>query len=243
MTKTAPPTEPAPQRDDRLHHHGLGWRYVLVEIGIVTAGLFIALMLNSVVEWVHHKQLVRDARQNIQLEIAQNRQKIRTDMALMRISLAAVTANIVTLQQIRAGKAHHATLENRIDFDPLDDAAWQTARNTDALSYMPYDEAQRYSALYSLIAYVNNLALGELADDQLNAEAPALMGYDMLRIPPEQMADMLRNNARAKVRVTLLMQVLPQVDAELAKDSCGSEGKQTRMDRPFSRLASPQGPC
>jgi hypothetical protein len=231
MNDIATPVEKLSAAETPRHHPIGGSRYVLVEIGIVTAGLFIALMLNSVVEWAHHKQLVRDARHNIQLEIAQNRHKIRIDMTLLRASLAGVNANIATLQQIRAGKSVHASLENRIDFDPLDDAAWQTARNTDALSYMPYDDAQRYSGLYSIITYVNNLALGELADDQLNAEAPALMGYDVFRLPPEQLTDMLRSNAKAKIRVTLLIQVLQQVDAELAKDSGASKGKHAGLLR------------
>jgi hypothetical protein len=223
MNDIATPVEKQAAGEAVRHHPIGGSRYILVEIGIVTAGLFIALMLNSAVEWAHHKQLVRDARRNIQLELSQNRKKIRIDMALLHASLAGVNANIATLQQIRAGKAVHASLENRIDFDPLDDAAWQTAKNTDALSYMPYNEAQRYSGLYSIITYVNNLALGELADNQLNAMAPAEMGYDVVRLPPQELTDTLRSNAQAKIRVTLLMQVLQQVDAELAKDSGPSQ--------------------
>jgi hypothetical protein len=224
VNDTAPLERPPAAEPIRRHGDG-GWRYILVEIGIVTAGLFIALMLNSVVEWEHHKQLVRDARRNIQLEISQNREKVRTDMAILRSTLDGVNANIATLRQIAAHKATHATLQNRIDFEPLDDAAWQTARNTDALSYMPYDEAERYSGLYSIITYVNNMALGELADSQMNAMAPAEMDADVLRLPQQDVSDMLRSNARAKIRLTLLLQILQQVDGRLAKDSRGPGGK------------------
>lgn len=215
--EAAPPQQAAVT--ERARHHPIGGsRYVLVEIGIVTAGLFIALMLNSVVEWMHHKQLVYDARHNIQLEIAQNRQKVRKDLAYLRSSLAGVNANIATLQQMRAGKLAHASLENRLDFDPLDDAAWQTARNTDALSYMPYDEAQRYSGLYSTIAYVNGRAQA-VADSQFGAMTPAEMGYDVRQLPPAELTAMLRGNAQAKIGIITLLQMLGEVDADFAKES------------------------
>ena len=216
--KKSPPLESGSIVDSAHHHSIGGWRYILVELGIVTAGLFIALMLNSVVEWAHHKQLVRDARRNIQLEIAHNRQTVRKDMTYLRSSFAGVNANIATLQQMRTGKLVHASLENRLDFDQLDDAAWQTARNTGALSYMPYDEAQRYSGLYSTIAYVNSRAQA-VADSQFGAMAPAEMGYDVRQMPPSELTAMLRGNAQAKIGIITLTQMLGEVDSELAKDS------------------------
>lgn len=213
--RTAPP---------ELARHPVGsWRYVLVEIGIVTAGLFIALMLNSVVEWAHHKQLVRDARRNIQREIAENRRHVREDLAYMRSSLGQVDGNIAALKAIRAGTFRHGSIANGLTYTQLDDAAWQTARNTGALSYMPYDEAQRYSGLYSTIAYVNGRA-ERVAENQFNAVAPVFMGYDLKTIPQNEVTAMLRGNAEAKIGVITLMQMLGDVDHELAKDSNPTKG-------------------
>ena len=204
---------------EAVRHHPIGgWRYILIELGIVTAGLFIALMLNGVVEWAHHKQLVRDARHNIQREVAVNRQKVRKNIAYLRASLAGVNGNIATLQQMRAGKFKRGSLANQMDFDNLDDAAWQTAKNTEALSYMPYDEAQRYSGLYSMVTLVNNRAQ-TVADTDFNAMAPAEMGYDIGRMPSDELTAMLRANAQAKIGVITLMQMLGEVDQELSKDS------------------------
>jgi hypothetical protein len=199
------------------HHPIGGWRYILVELAIVTAGLFIALTLNGVVDWVHHKQLVHDARRNMQQEIGQNRQTVRKDMQQLRLTLARVESNIATLHRLLANPAAHATLSIEIVYNGLEDAAWQTARNTDALSYMPFDEAQRYSDLYSSVDYVNDRATA-LVDTNFNSMAPAEMGYPRGKLPPEEITSMLRGSAQTKINVITLMQMMGQLDAQLAKD-------------------------
>jgi hypothetical protein len=208
----------ASQAIESGHHRPAGWRYILVELGIVTVGLFIALMLNSVVEWAHHKQLVRDARRNIHREVEQNRSKVRADLGSLRSSLAQVDANIATLHRIQAGRFSHGSLGNGITFDTFDEAAWQTARDSGALSYMPYDEAQRYSGLYSTLEFVNARAAGVVESD-FDAFAPAEMGYDIRRLPAEETTAMLRANAQVKIGLVTLIQLVGELDAELAKES------------------------
>jgi len=205
--------EPVPVR---RHRHD--WGYILIELGIVTAGLFVALMLNGVVEWAHHKQMVRDAHQNIQRELRENRRTIREDLDNFQSSLSVVQANIATLQAMRTGHFTHGSLTNAIAYAALSDAAWHTARDTGALSYMPYDEAQHYSSLYDTIDLVNGRARA-LLDTQFNAAAPAEMGYDMDDLPPEEVRAMLRGNAEAKIGLITAMQMLNQLDRELAKES------------------------
>jgi len=212
MPEAVEPNDPGPA-PVRRHRHD--WRYILVELGIVTAGLFIALMLNGIVEWAHHKQTVRDARRNIRREIGENRKTVRKDLGEVRSTLARVQTNIATLQRMRAGRFSHGSLNSAIAYAGLDDAAWQTARNTDAVAYMPYDEAQRYSDLYGTVDYVNGRALA-LIDTQFNAMAPAEMGY-VGQLPEEEITTMLRGNAQTKINLLTLMQMLTQLDAQLAK--------------------------
>ena len=56
-----PPSEP-------IHN----WRDLLTHLGVITIGLFIALSLESLVEYMHHRHIVREARENIRLEIEEN---------------------------------------------------------------------------------------------------------------------------------------------------------------------------
>lgn len=217
---TSPPIDP-PAETGRSHH-AFGWRYILVELAIVTAGLFIALMLNGVVEWVHHKQLVHDARRNMRQEIGQNRRIIRDDLVDLKATLARVDSNITVLHQMLRNPATHATLSTKIIYSGLGDAAWQTARNTDALSYMPFDEAQGYSDLYGTIDYVNGRALA-LVDTNFNSMAPAEMGYPTGQLPSEEITSMLRGSARTKINLITLMQMLQQLDAQLAREKVRAE--------------------
>jgi hypothetical protein len=192
------------------------WRDVLVHLGIVTAGLFIALMLEGVVQWVHHKSLVREARQNIRLEIRSNRGTVRKDLALVAANLKRVEGNIAILSQLRPGQDFHGTLTNKMDFADLDVAAWRTARDTGALGYMPYGEVQNYSGLYTTIDYLNGRAVA-VGDTEFKAFIPAEMGYDFKDIPAEERTEMLRGNADTKIGLMTLQQLLEQVDQALAE--------------------------
>ncbi|HEX5259227.1 MAG TPA: hypothetical protein VFW35_10670 [Sphingomicrobium sp.] len=208
-----------PPHDEGVRHHPVGgWRYILVELGIVTAGLFVALMLNSAVEWAHHKQLVREAQRNLGREITRNHRKIRTDLGYLRAALAQVNTNIATLQQIRAGRFRHGSLTNVMTFEQLDEAAWLTARNTGALSYMPYDDAQRYSDLYATVEYANGRGAAVM-ETNFQALAPALMGYDLSKIPAGEVTAMLRGDAQTKIGIETLEQLLTELDADLVKNA------------------------
>ena len=116
----------------------------------------------------------------------------------------------------------HGTLSTEIIYSGLDDAAWQTTRNTDALSYMPFDEAQRYSDLYGTIDYVNGRAL-TLVDTNFNSMAPAEMGYPTGQLPQQEITSMLRGSAQTKINLITLMQMLQQLDGQLAKEKGAPE--------------------
>lgn len=49
------------------------WRQFFTHLAIVSVGLLIALSLESLVEWRHHRALVREARENVRREISENR--------------------------------------------------------------------------------------------------------------------------------------------------------------------------
>src|SRR5215831_16086023 len=49
----------------------------IVHLSIVTAGILIALSLEGLVEWRHHRSLVREARENIAAEMQDNRKELQ----------------------------------------------------------------------------------------------------------------------------------------------------------------------
>lgn len=54
------------------HQPVRGWKDFALHLLTITVGLFIALTLEAAVQSMHHRHLVRDARQNLRREIAAN---------------------------------------------------------------------------------------------------------------------------------------------------------------------------
>jgi hypothetical protein len=51
------------------------WRDFFLQLLMITIGLFIALMLQAAVEFLHHSHLVRDARENLRHEVQNNHKR------------------------------------------------------------------------------------------------------------------------------------------------------------------------
>jgi len=190
------------------------WRDIALHLGIVTVGLFIALSLEALVEHIHNRHLVAEARTNIREELQINHEAAQKDIGLVQQNIDTIRANIKTIHLLDSHpKAFHASLTNSMSFDSLNDAAWRTARDTGALSFMPYDEVQRYSDIYMLEGLVNQKAIS-LGDESFHAQIPTLMGYDITSIPDDQRIQMLRDNAAAEIDLIVLKQYLIGLDQQ-----------------------------
>ncbi len=127
------------------------WRDALVHLGIVTVGLFIALSLEAIVEYVHHRNLVHEARENIRTELQQNRQALGHDIAFMGQNAGRLDADLKTMRYLQKHTdAHNQSIQFELQYESLNDTAWHTARDTGALGYMPYKEVQKYAEAYAM---------------------------------------------------------------------------------------------
>ena len=98
----------------------------MVHLLAITIGLLIALGLEGSVEWLHHRHLARDARENILKEVlsqAEDAQHGRTQKPIGGFTWTSVL---------------------------LRDSAWKAASSTGAIAYMDYDEVKGYSQLYDV---------------------------------------------------------------------------------------------
>jgi hypothetical protein len=126
------------------------WKDFGVQLITITAGILIALSLEGVRETIRDRALVREARENIHREIADNKREIDGEIAQMpdrakKIDTALQFAN----QLLKDQHTEIHTLELALDFPTLSTASWQTAERTGALAHMDYGEVQKYAALYS----------------------------------------------------------------------------------------------
>ncbi|MGA2834627.1 MAG: hypothetical protein ABSE55_16285 [Terracidiphilus sp.] len=122
----------------------------MVHLLAITIGLLIALGLEGSVEWLHHRHLARDARENIF-------QEIRANQGDALRQLNALPAEEKRLDEIlsQAEDAQHGRTQKPIGGFTwtsvlLRDSAWKAASSTGAIAYMDYDEVKGYSQLYDV---------------------------------------------------------------------------------------------
>jgi hypothetical protein len=126
------------------------WKDFGVQLITITAGILIALSLEGARESMHDRALVREARENIHREIADNQREVDNEIAAMadrgkKIDLALRFAN--ELLKTKHSDIH--SVELGLNFPTLRAASWQTAERTGALAHMDYAEVQKYAELYA----------------------------------------------------------------------------------------------
>jgi hypothetical protein len=194
------------------------WRDIALHLGIVTVGLFIALSLEAFVEHLHNRHLVAEARANIREELQIDHEAAQDDIQRVQQNIDVHKTNIKTIHLLQSHpKDFHGTLTNSMSFNSLNDAAWRTARDTGALSFMPYKEVQRYSDLYMLADLVNQKAINT-GEQSFRAIVPTLMGYDITNIPDSELTQMLRDNAATLIGLVTLKQYLVLLDQQYVEE-------------------------
>ena len=115
----------------------------------ITIGLLIALGLEATVEWIHHRHLVSQARQNLAQEIHDNQQNLAKELIALPTEEAQLDKllSAVNAEENGAAKPDQPLVWT---VTRLNDASWNTAFSTGAVAHMDYDEVRRYSQLYGL---------------------------------------------------------------------------------------------
>jgi hypothetical protein len=115
----------------------------------VTVGMFIALLINGMVEWNDNRELVAEARATIAREIADNKKDLDATVASFPRDQEALTSAIQFADDLlKQGKTSITSLQLHYNMADLSDSSWRTAERTGALSHMEYAEVQKYSKLY-----------------------------------------------------------------------------------------------
>jgi hypothetical protein len=173
------------------HEAAHSWRDILIHLATITIGLFIALSLEGCVEWRHHRHLVREARENIRTEIEDTDKELRGAIQQIHGEQAQVKHDLEALKTLRGNlKAHGLSVTLRFQASAMQNASWNTARETGAFGFMGYPEVKRYAEIYDLqtnftkqtdrvtSAYTNSFSVLQIfyLDDK---EAPATKKSDI----------------------------------------------------------------
>ncbi|HJZ71964.1 MAG TPA: hypothetical protein VKE51_09490 [Vicinamibacterales bacterium] len=126
------------------------WKDFLLQLGTITAGILIALSLEGIRESFHDRALVREARENIRREIADNQKELDGELRGMPTQQQHLDGALTFANEMMAG-GHSAigSLEINVSNATLRNASWQTADRTGALAHMDYGEVQKYASAYA----------------------------------------------------------------------------------------------
>lgn len=140
----------------------------------ITIGLLIAVGIEGCVEWHHHRDLAKEARATMREEITKNSETMHDANTAILEQSKQLQSNIVFLKNIQEHpkdpKAQNGNLVGNYKMVSLQDTGWKTAQITGALSYMPYEEAKRYSRIYNL------QTLFQAQEDKLAEDAAQFFG-------------------------------------------------------------------
>jgi len=198
-------------------HPVMTWRQFFIHIGIVTVGILIALSLESLVEWRHHRALVNEARENIRREIDENRTQLKQNDVDVQADMTRMAANLQLLATLRTtGHTPEGSgLQYRLAWSGLSDTAWTTARDTGALGFMKYSEVQCYAGIYTQQQIINTQAMA-LFQAQVRAVSPVLIGGKPDALTPEERERVLARSADLLADLKVVGQLMSQWDTRCA---------------------------
>jgi hypothetical protein len=194
------------------HHPINTWRDFLIHLATITLGLLIALGLEGAVEWAHHRSLVSEARENLHQELENNRKLADMNLTEVREDEARMRGNLEMERKLRdqPKDIHGNQLHFRFDWSSMSESAWQTARDTGALSFMAYKDVQNYADLYTQQRLVDAMA-ADLFKEQVRTASPLFTEVDAENLPPEEARRLLDLTATTSADLTTLEQMLSQL--------------------------------
>ena len=122
----------------------------LVHLLAITIGLLIALGLESTAEWVHHRHLARDARENIFQEFRANQKDVLRQLKALPAEEKHLDELLALVDDAQHGRPHKPYEDFMWTGVLIRDSAWNAASSTGAIAFMNYDEVKRYSQIYDL---------------------------------------------------------------------------------------------
>lgn len=122
----------------------------MIHLLAITIGLLIALGLEGSVEWVHHRHLARDARENIFQEIRANQQDVQRQLNALPAEEKRLDEILSWADDVQHGRPHRPIGDFAWTSVLLSDSAWTATSTTGAIGFMDYDEVKRYSELYAI---------------------------------------------------------------------------------------------
>lgn len=183
------------------------FREFLIQLLTVTVGILIALSLEGLLEWRHHRELAHEARTNIVSELRDNQRELAGSLAEVDKNLAG---HKNALQFIRdmlgSGKSDLHEFRLTANLAQLNDASWRTAQSVGALSFLPYREVKDYATVYDLQSNYLRLQT-ETLDAVVVGNATFVEGDDPHKLPRAELEKAQANVRSSMAQITSQAQI------------------------------------
>lgn len=190
------------------HETAHTWKDFLIHIATIVVGLLIAIGLEQSVEFYHHRHLLHVAEADLHTEIANNQDLLKQDERQLDGTEAELQQDIAQLIARKSDPKVAEPLNFSWQWSSMEQSAWITARDSGALTLMPYETEQNYSAIYGQQGAVNDQAKLYIRSIYL-AGAP-LKGRTFAQLSPAELDETI-----AAVQHAI-------VDLDLLRDLCNS---------------------
>jgi len=187
------------------------WRDFFIHLITITVGLLIAISLEGMVESIHKHHLLHQAETNLRAELKSNRSTLAGDERQLDSAKRQAESN---LQLLAALKAHHPSGEElhfNWQWNGLDEAAWDTARNTGAIALMPYASAQGYSLFYAQQRMVGDQATVYIRGIY-RSSAPLQNGRKLADLRPDELDAIAASQQQTLVDLNYLQDLCASLD-------------------------------
>ncbi len=131
----------------------------LLALTTITIGILIALSLEGVVEWAHHRALVREAKGRLAQEIQENAREVKGFLKAVPVLKESREQTVRFIDDLLGPKQQKGSITFRTSYNimSLATTSWSTAQATGAVAYMDYADAQKYAGAFDLQARLSQL--------------------------------------------------------------------------------------
>jgi hypothetical protein len=172
-------------------HAAHTWRDFFIHIATIVIGLLIAIGLEQSVEYLHHRHLLAETRESLRFEHDINRDITARRVVEFRRFNAVLEGNLADFLYLRQHPGTPlASLPHKINWngsrDPLEESAWNAARQDNITQLMSSTELHNYETFYSWLDTV-----GTRFDDFRTALSDArvytVRDFDPSHLTPQQL--------------------------------------------------------
>jgi hypothetical protein len=210
--ETTPPAQGEPMEihapDKPIHSK----REFLFHMLTVVLGILIALTLDGMFTWGHHRMLVREARANIATELRNNKETIQKAVPEIQARQKQLQDLISTIDQVEKRRKR---LTGHIGYNfasyEIYSTAWKTASVSGAVTHMEYEQLREYTDAYDLQeGFLMVQAQGFASVGDLVA-ALRVLDQDLTKVPQDRLEELQRQ----ALKILTIQRTLENVSAGL----------------------------